>query len=286
MKEEHKAKIANWKKTRVEEFVELLNEYPIIGAVNLENVPAKQMQNMRDTLRDTAVIKMTKRNLIKIAIEKVKDKKIGIEKIEENLKGMPALLFTKKNPFSLYKTLEKNKSSMPAKAGQIAPKDIIVPAGATNFSPGPIIGELGAFKIKTTIENGKVAIKNDSIVAKEGDVISPKLAEILTRLGIEPMELGLNITAIYENGIILKKDVLAIDESAYINNIKMLASEAVNLAVFIAYPASEVKEMLISKAHSEAYNLAIFAGITNKETTPKLLSKAESQMLALKKITS
>lgn len=283
---EIKPKIANWKKDRVTELIKLLKEYPIVGIVNLESVPAKQMQNMRETLRDTAVIKMNKINLIKIAINEIKNEKKGIEQLNENLIGMPALLFTKKNPFSLYKTLEKNKSSMPAKAGQIAPKDIVVPAGPTTFSPGPIIGELGAFKIKTGIENGKVAIKSDTVVAKEGDEITPKLAEILTRLGIEPMEMGLNVLAIYENEIILKKDVLAIDEQEYIDNIKKLAMEAINLAVYSAYPASEVKEMLILKAQKEAINLAVNSEILTDETTNILISKAEREMNVLKNIIS
>lgn len=283
---EIKPKIANWKKDRVTELIKLLKEYPIVGIVNLESVPAKQMQNMRETLRDTAVIKMNKINLIKIAINEIKNEKKGIEQLNENLIGMPALLFTKKNPFSLYKTLEKNKSSMPAKAGQIAPKDIVVPAGPTTFSPGPIIGELGAFKIKTGIENGKVAIKSDTVVAKEGDEITPKLAEILTRLGIEPMEMGLNVLAIYENEIILKKDVLAIDEQEYIDNIKKLAMEAINLAVYSTYPASEVKEMLILKAQKEAINLAVNSEILTDETTNILISKAEREMNVLKNIIS
>jgi len=68
---------------------------------------------------------------------------------------MPALLFTKENPFKLYNKLQKSKSSAPAKAGQTAPSEIVVPKGPTPFAPGPIIGELGALGIKTAVENIK-----------------------------------------------------------------------------------------------------------------------------------
>lgn len=279
---DYKTKAADWKKKTVQEFVKLLKDYPIVGSVNMENLPAKQLQRMRDLMRDTAVIKMAKRRLISIAIEDVKGEKKGIEELEKDLRGMPALLFTKQNPFTLYKMLSKNKSPMPAKAGQTAPKDIVIPAGPTNFSPGPIIGELGSFKIKTSIENGKVAIKQDSVVAKEGDIISPKLAEILGRLGIEPMEMGLDLVAVYEDGSILKKDILAVDEEEYLDNVRRLASEAFNLAMFAGYPTAETTQPLITKAHREAMSLSIEGSIPTRETLPNLLAKAEAQMLGLK----
>ena len=45
----------------------------------------------------------------------------------ETTKGeMKIELFTKENPFALMSTINKNKSSAPAKAGQTSPKDIIV----------------------------------------------------------------------------------------------------------------------------------------------------------------
>ena len=117
------------------------------------------------------------------------------------------VLFSKENPFSLFKVLKKNKSSAPAKAGQKAPKDILVSKGGTNLPPGPMISQLSNVGIKTGVENGKIAIKEDCIVAKEGDEISQPLAEVLTRLEIEPMEIGLNLSAVYENGEILTKSV-------------------------------------------------------------------------------
>ena len=91
----NKPHISDAKKQSVTEFVKLLEEYPIIGVLNMENLPSKQLQAIRGKLRGEAKIIMTKRRLLKLAIEKVKDKKKGIEKIEEHLTGMPAILFTK-----------------------------------------------------------------------------------------------------------------------------------------------------------------------------------------------
>ncbi|PIN79496.1 50S ribosomal protein L10 [Candidatus Woesearchaeota archaeon CG10_big_fil_rev_8_21_14_0_10_34_8] len=270
------------KEKTVDEFAKLLEEYPIVGVVNMMSLPTKQLQNMRAQLRQTVVLRMTKHRLIKRAIEKAKAKKQGIEQLEEYLKGMPALIFTKENPFTLYKTLGKNKSTAPAKAGQVAPKDIVVKAGGTSFAPGPIIGELGSLGIKAGIEGGKVSIKSDSVVAKEGDVISDKLAGILSRLGIEPMEIGLDLKAVYEDGNIFTSKVLAIDEDEYKNNIAQAAAWAMNLAVEAAYPTKETSICLIQKAFRQAKGVAVESGIMSKELAADILAKAHAQMSAVK----
>ncbi len=277
-----KAIISPEKKKVVKEFVKLLEEYPIVGAVNMENLPTKQLQNMRAQLRGTVVMKMTKRRLIRIAIESVKDKKKGVEELIPCLKGMPALLFTKENPFILYKKLQKNKSTAPAKAGQTAPKEIVVKAGPTPFAPGPVIGELGAAGIKAGIDGGKVVIKADSVVAKEGDVIDAKLAGLLTRLGIEPMEIGLDITAVYEDGSIFTRDVLAVDEEEYVNNVSQASKWAFNLAVEAGIMTTETTEFMVQKAFKDAKSLAGEANILCSATVNDVLAKANAQAASLK----
>ncbi|MBW2983365.1 50S ribosomal protein L10, partial [Candidatus Woesearchaeota archaeon] len=199
--QEYRPKVSQDKKEAVNSFTKLIEEYPVIGAVDVENLPALQLSRMREQLRGTVLIKMTKRRLLTRALNEAK--KDGISELIPYLKGMPALIFTKESPFKLYGLLKKSKSKAPIKAGQTAPNDIVVPAGPTGFAPGPVIGELGAVGIKAGIDGGKVAIKQDAIVAKEGEEISSRLAGLLTRLGIEPMEIGLNLTAAWENGEIL-----------------------------------------------------------------------------------
>ena len=113
-----KAHVADYKKDIVKNIASLLKKYPIIGCLNMENLPASQMQNMRAQLRGKVEIFMTKRRLIKLAIESAKKDKEGIEKIDDYLAGMPALLFTEENPFSLFRTLKKNKSKAPANSAE------------------------------------------------------------------------------------------------------------------------------------------------------------------------
>lgn len=276
------AKAAGYKKDIVAEIVELISKYPIIATINMENLPAPQLQKMRAELRKDVVLTMTKRRLIKIAFEQAEHKKKGIKQLEKYLDGMPALLFTRESPFKLFRILQRNKSPAPAKADQIAPKDIIVPAGPTAFAPGPIIAELSMAGVKAGVEGGKVAIKSDSLVARKGEKIKAKTAEVLTRLGIQPMEVGLDLIAAYEDGTIYNKDVLSVDETKFMADLGSAAAGAFNVAMYIAYPTKATIELLISKASTDARAIGISENIIDDGIIGDLLAKAERGIIGLR----
>ncbi|HLC62044.1 MAG TPA: 50S ribosomal protein L10 [Candidatus Nanoarchaeia archaeon] len=276
------AHVAEYKKEIVDALVKMINEYPIIGVVNMENLPAPQLQKMRAQLRGKFFITMTKRRLIKLAFEQTKSNKKGIEQLENSLGGMPALIFTKENPFKLSRTLQRNKSPAPAKAGQTAPRDIVVNKGPTPFAPGPIIGELAMVGIKSGVEGGKVAVKEDTIVARAGEKIKPKVAEILTRLGVQPMEVGLDLVAVYENGIIYGREILSVDEKEYLSRLNNAARWAFNLAIEAGYATKSTIQVLLGKAHNDAKNLGVSQNILEKGIIESLLGKADSQMKSVK----
>ena len=276
-----KAHVAEYKKEIVKDFADLMSEYPIIAIVNMENMPAPQLQKMRQQIRANVVLRMTKRRLINLAIDKVKDKKKNIEALEKYLGGMPAVMFTKENPFKLANMLNKSKSNAPAKAGQVAPKDIIVNAGPTPFAPGPVIGELGLAGIKTQIESGKVAIKEDTVVVKKGEIVKDNVASILLRLGIEPMEIGMDLVAAYEGGLIFTKEVLSVDEKEYLRSLINAHNQAFNLSIEAGYYCKETIEFLLSKLFKEAKSLALSQNIMSSETVGNVFSKAQNEMIAL-----
>src|SRR3989344_2085 len=216
-----KAHVSEVKKGEVKILKELLLKYKVIGIIDLTGLPSAQMQKMRNQLKNV-LIRVFKKRLIKIALEEVKDKIRGIEKIEEKLtkKVMPCLVFTDEDSFKLAKSLRKGKTNAAAKPGQIAPREIIIPEGPTPFTPGPTIGELGAAGIKASVDGGKIVVKQDCVIVKQGDIINDKKASILAKFGIQPMEIGLNLICTYEKGIIYDKEVLDVDDKIYIEQIK------------------------------------------------------------------
>ena len=279
-------KIRQEKLQKVEEIKQMVMSSPLCGIIDMVNLPTLQLQRMRTQLKDVVQLKMIKKRLILIAFDQLKDALKNIEQLKSKVRGQPALLFTKENPFRLYKQLQKSKSTAPAKGGQIAPNDIAVSEGPTQFAPGPIIGELGQLGLKTEVKEGKVSIKEGKVIVKEGQQISQKVADVLTKLGIEPMEVGLNLICTYEpeTGTIFTKDILSLDEKAYINNIKTLSVEAYNLAIAVAYLSKDTIKVLVQKAQRNASALAKSRDIITKETLGGILNKAEHQASHLKVI--
>jgi len=268
------AHVAQYKKDIVTKFIKLMKEYKIIGVVNLENLPAPQLQQIRARLRQDAMIFMGKRKLIELAINDVKDSKKDIEQLKNHLGGMPALLFTNQDPFKIASLLRKSKSNAPAKPGQTAPRDLIIPAGPTQFSPGPIISELSQAGIKTGIEGGKVSVKADIVLVKEGEKVTAQAANILAKFGVEPMEIGIDLVAVYEDGLIYKKDVLGIDEAQFVENLKVATTSALNLALNIGYATKDTIDRLIAKAFSQAKTLSLKAEFLTSDTVKELIAKA------------
>jgi len=278
MPEHRSTHVPQWKKDEIEEIKALVKTYPVVGVVEMHEIPARQLQQMRVEFEGRAIIKMSRNTLMQRALSQSDEK---IRPLRDFVEGQTALIFTQLNPFKLYKLLEKSKSPAPAKAGDVAPHDVIVERGATSFKPGPIVGELQNAGIPAAIEGGSVVIRESKTVAKTGEMISPKLAEVLTRLDIYPMEVGLKLRAAYENGAIFTPDVLAVDESKYFSDFTMAAHNALNLAINAAYPTSTTIRQLLQKAFNDSRNLAINATILIPEVIKTMLAKASAQAMLL-----
>jgi large subunit ribosomal protein L10 len=274
------AHVAEWKKEEVNDLKELINTYDVIGIANLTDIPARQLQEMRKTLKGDATIRMSKKTLISLAL-KDSNKDENILALADHMEGQPALIFTEMNPFKLYKILESSKTQAPAKAGATAPEDIVVPKGDTGFAPGPILGELQQVGIPAKIEKGSIVVQKDEVVVKAGEKVSAKLAGILTRLDIKPMEVGIDLTAAFEDETVYTADLLTIDEEQTLADVQKAFTQALNLSINAAVYNKVSAPAIIQKAATDALNLAVNAAVVNSKTADVLLSRAYSQMLAL-----
>ena len=267
----------------VKEIQEQIKKYPVFGIIDIFKLPASQLHDIRNKLREKAVIKVVKKRLITIALEKSNAK--NIKALENYIQGEPAMIFTEMNPFKLARIIEKSSSQAPAKEGDIAPKDIVVKAGPTSLAPGPVIGEFQKVKIPAMVEGEKIVIREDTVVTKKGEVINKDVANILSKLGIEPMDISLNLLAVWENGTIYTKDVLFVPIEEYINQIKNASVDAFNLSININYFTPENISLLLSKAHKEMIYLSNQANIITYNTIESLLAKADAQAYAVLKVT-
>ncbi|MDG6257488.1 MAG: 50S ribosomal protein L10 [Methanomicrobiaceae archaeon] len=270
--------LPQWKQDEVAEIKRLAGKYAVFGLVDLYGIPASQLQHMRRGLRDSAVLKMTRNTLIEHSLNEMGG---DIQKVTNYLDGQSALIFTDENPFKLYKRLERTMTKMVAKPGDISPEDIVVSKGPTSFKPGPVVGEFQQAGIPAAIEGGKVTIRESRTVVRAGEPISQKMADVLAKLDIRPIDVGLSLQVAYYDGSMFEPSMLAIDELAYYNNIVLAAQQAFNLSVNAAIPTPTTIGAILGKAFGEARNLAVEAGIYNADVMDLIVVRAYRQMLSL-----
>ena len=274
-------KVASWKRDRVGELAAILTSDGVLGIVDIGGVPAKNMLSMRDDLRSSLSITMAKKTLMRLAWEQTGR---PMEELESLLEGavQPAIVHTNSmNAFQLYSELEKTKQGRAAKEGEVSPMDIVVEAGPTEFGPGPIVGEFNAVGIPAKIDKGKVAIQKTTTVVNKGEPISADLGIMLSKLDINPIEIGIILTGAIEDGFLFEADSLELDTDGIQSDIITATSGAFNLACNIRWFSSQTMPTLLAKASGEATSVAVEAGITNDVTIPLFITRANARALAL-----
>jgi len=274
-------KAASWKKDRVGTLTDLLKQDGVVGIIDVEGVPATAMLGMRETLREQMTLTMAKKTLVRRAWKKAG---LSEEELESLLNGvrLPMLVHSDTmSAFQLYAELDKTRTGRPAKGGDIAPDDIIIEQGPTSFPPGPIVGEFNSVGIPAKIEKGKVAIVKTVTAVEKGEEISADLGIMLSKLEINPIEIGLILSGAIEGGVFMPAGDLDLDLDGFTASVKSATSGAFNVACNIGWFTNETVPVLLSKAAGEALAVAVEAGITNDETLPILISKAHARMLSL-----
>jgi large subunit ribosomal protein L10 len=246
------------KKETVKELTDLISKKKTILIASIKNIPTSQFQEIVKKLREKAVVKVPKKNLMIRALETSGDE--HVKQIEKEIKENVAVLFSDIDCFELAGELVRNKTPAKAKAGQEAPEDIEVPAGPTELVPGPAISELGALGIQIQIDKGKISIKEPKIIVKKGQKISSGAADIMNKLDIKPFSISLVPIAGYD----------AHDKKLYLD-IKIEREKTVE----------ELK-----KAFGKALPFAVSIGYICKDTIGFLIQRAGRQEKALEKLTS
>ena len=269
------------KAKEVEEIKNFIQQYKVLGVASLQKVRAPQLQELRRKLEGSAHFHVIKNTIVRRAVAECKDK-LGLEGLEEHLTGSNIFLFTNLNPFKLALLLHKSRVKTTAKAGDTAAHDVIVPAGNTGLPPGPIISQFAAVGLSTRIEAGSVWITRDTLVAKKGDIIEARLASVLSKLGLKPVEAGLTMKVAYDNGLIITEEQMRLDLEEVRRGVEEVHALALHLSLNTAFPTPENMALLLQVGHHEAYALALNRGVPTSDTIADLIRKAHTEMLSLR----
>jgi len=254
---------------------DLPKKYNVTALVRMEKVRASQLLPLRKKLQNEVKIVSIKDKIARKAFEKLDIP--GIKKLKEKLTGQCLFMFTNMSPFKLNVLLGKNKIMLAARGGDIASVDVVVPPKNTGIAPGPMLTEFKENKIPTKIDQGTIWILKETTPVKKGEVVSTRLAALLGKLDIKPIEAGIVLNSALSESVLFTEEELVVDVEKFREKLIQAAQEAKSLSIEIAYITPDNAEQLISKAAQSARSLSIESGFLTDETKEQILQKAHGQ---------
>jgi len=262
-----------------QQLLEIPKKYKVIAIVKINKVRASQILPLRKALKGEVEFVCVKDRVAQKALEKLNI--AGIKGISEELTGQCLFLFTNMSPFKLNVLLSKNKIMMAARGGDIASVDIVVPAKNTGIAPGPMLTEFKEAGIPTKIDQGTIWIQKDTTPVKKGEAINEKLAALLGKLDIKPVEAGISLYTALEEGLKYAAEEMVVDVAKIRNAFTQFHQEAISLSIEAAYVTAENINQILSKAAQSARSVSVESGFMTDETKEQILQKAHSQANAL-----
>ncbi|MFA5173754.1 MAG: 50S ribosomal protein L10 [Candidatus Pacearchaeota archaeon] len=244
---ENKAKL-------VKQLTEKINKSKTLMIVSIKGLPSKQFQDIKKIIREHGEVRVAKKNILVRTLKAFG--KESILELEPFVTENCAFIFSDLDGFELAGILNKNKTPLFAKAGQIAVSDIEIKSGPTDLMPGPAISELGALGIQISIENGKISIKQSRVVVKTGEEIKANAASMLQKLHIQPFKIGLEPLVVYDTTNEKVYTDIKIDSEGIANELKLAAAKALGFAQKINYYCKETIGYLLAKAQAHGKALA------------------------------
>ena len=271
----NRTKFPQKKAQMYQQMQELPKKYSVMALVRMEKVRASQLLPLRKKLLGEVEIVSIKDKIAKKAFEKLDVP--GAEKMKEMLTGQCVFMFTNMSPFKLNVLLGKNKVFLAARGGNIASIDVVVPPKNTGIAPGPMLTEFKENKIPTKIDQGTIWILKETTPVKKGEVISTKLAALLGKLDIKPIEARIVLNSALSESILFSEEDLVVDVDAFRDKIAQANQNALALSTEIAYVTEDNIAQILAKASQAGISLSVEAAYVTDETKEQILQKAHSQ---------
>jgi len=211
---------------------DLMQIYPSIFVVNVDNVGSNQMHQIRQALRGKGQVLMGKNTMVRRAIRDVLAEMPQYERFLPCVRGNVGFVFTSGDLKDVRDIILANKVAAPARAGAFAPDDVFIPAGPTGMEPGKT-SFFQALGIPTKIARGSIEIVTSHKVLAAGGRVGQSEATLLNMLNISPFTYGMKVVQIYDQGNVFPSSVLDVEEKEllerFMSGVKTIA--AISLAL-------------------------------------------------------
>jgi len=220
----------------MKKFVDLLEAYPRAVLVTVDNIGSSHMQRIRLALRGKAVLLLGKNTLMRKAIKDQLIKHPEWEGLLQVIKGNIGFVFTKDALREIKGRLLESRVPAQAKAGIVAPQDVLIPKQVTTLEPTKTTF-FAALDIATKITRGCVEILQDVHLCKEGDKVGSSEATLLQMLDLRPFTYGLKLTNVYDDGCVFSAKLLDTSPEDLFKAFAQGVANVAALSLGLSYPS-------------------------------------------------
>ncbi|KAI1322207.1 60S acidic ribosomal protein P0 [Xylariaceae sp. FL0255] len=213
----------------------LLEEYKSVFIVEVDNVSSQQMHEVRQALRNEAVVLMGKNTMVRRALKTFVNDTPEYEKLLPHVRGNVGFIFTNGDLKDIRDKILANKVAAPARAGAVAPADVWVPAGNTGMEPGKT-SFFQALGVPTKIARGTIEITTDLKLVEAGNKVGPSEATLLNMLNISPFTYGLGVSQVYDAGNCFPPSVLDITEDQLLKTFSSAITTIAAVSLAVNFP--------------------------------------------------
>ncbi|GAA5904334.1 60S ribosomal protein uL10 RPP0 [Sporobolomyces salmoneus] len=240
---------------------DLIETYPSIFIVNVDNVGSNQMHQIRQALRGKGQILMGKNTLVRRAVRLILADNPDFERFLPHVRGNVGFVFTSADLKEVRDVIVENKVAAPAKAGAVAPNDVYVPAGNTGMEPGKT-SFFQALNIPTKIARGTIEIVSDIHLVPAGQKVDASQATLLNMLNISPFTYGMKIIQIFSEGQLFPESVLNVSEDELLEKFMSGVKAIASISLAINYPTLASVTHSLVNSYKNLLAIALATDIT------------------------
>jgi len=240
----------------MQRFVDLLEGYPRAVLVTVDNIGSHHMQKIRISLRGRAVLLLGKNTLMRKAIKDNLEAHPEWEGLLPAIKNNVGFVFTKEDLSGLREKLLESRVPAQAKAGIIAPQDVIIPKQITTLEPTKTTF-FAALDIPTRITKGCVEILSDVHLCKDGEKVGSSEATLLQMLDLRPFTYGLKLTHVFDDGFVYPARLLSTNPTDLFRAFASGVSNVAALSLGLNYPTLPAFPHAVLNAYKNLIAIAL-----------------------------
>lgn len=179
--------------------------------------------------------------------------------IREQLKLNIGMIFSNGDLGEIKQILDANSRGAPARVGQIAPDDVVIPPGPTGLDPKQT-GFFQALNIATKIAKAQIEIINPVTIIETGQKINQSQAALLDKLKIRPFAYKMNITKFLDGQKLFDAKVLSITPESIIEKFKAKSQNLTALSLGSGYIVSSAAPHCVARAFKNLAAVSLASG--------------------------